>query len=223
MCGAFGFIPTRDELREFFELVGSIPDLPARYNARPTQPMPVVVRHSPKRIEVMRWGFIEPWSKDGKSKLTLFNARDDNVGRSPLFKKSLAHSRCLVPMSFFYEFAKREGKSHPYAFLVKDSPLFACAGLSMEYKHPNGTTIKCFTIITTAANAVVGKVHPRMPVILDKEDQELWIDPDVIEPERVLPLLRPYPATKMTSYPVSRDVNSFRNDRPDLINPIRSE
>ncbi len=83
-----------------------------------------------------------------------------------------------------------------------------------------GTEIQSYTIITTEANAVVGKVHLRMPVILHKNDEETWLNPDITEPEHLLPLLVPYPAEKMTSYRVGQAVWNSRIDTPELIKPF---
>jgi putative SOS response-associated peptidase YedK len=99
--------------------------------------------------------------------------------------------------------------------------MFAFAGLYDVWKDPKtGTEIQSYTIITTEANGVVGKIHHRMPVILQKEDEEKWLDPDIVETERLLPLLRQYPDQEMEAYPVSTLVNRPSVDSEEVITPL---
>lgn len=126
--------------------------------------------------------------------------------------------------SGFYEWDKSTKSSIPYYFQLKDESLFAFAGLYDVWKDPkDGQEIHSYTIITTEPNDVVSPVHQRMPVILSKEDEDFWLDPDVIEPERLLPLLRPYPRDQMKATRVSTAVNNPRLDSEELIKPQQDE
>ncbi len=62
-----------------------------------------------------------------------------------------------------------------------------------------------------------------MPAILTPEAEALWLDPTMTEPERLLPLLAPYPAERMTWYSVSKAVNSPANDVEQLVLPLSAE
>ena len=84
----------------------------------------------------------------------------------------------------------------------------------------NGKQFYSYTIITTEPNSVVGKVHDRMPVILQKEDEKKWLDPDITEPEHLFPLLKQYPAKDMEEWEVSGEARNPRNDYPELIQPV---
>jgi putative SOS response-associated peptidase YedK len=91
---------------------------------------------------------------------------------------------------------------------------------ALPLQKRSGKEIYSYTIITTVPNEVVGKFHDRMPVILQKEDEETWLNPDIIEPEQLLLLLKPYPADKMEEWHVSDEARNPRNDYPELIKPV---
>jgi FtsZ-binding cell division protein ZapB len=99
--------------------------------------------------------------------------------------------------------------------------LFGFAGLYDIWKDPKTEKeVKSYTIITTQPNELVGTVHGRMPVILQKEDEEVWLNPDTTEPEHLLPLLKPYPAEHMETWRVGDGAKNPRNDGEELIKPI---
>ncbi len=218
MCGRYTLVEV-DGLQRRFALEAPLPEVPARYNVAPTQTMPVVTRHSPNHLELMRWGLIPSWAKDPTVGNRMINARAETVAERPAYKRALERRRCLIPASGFYEWKQTEHGKVPYYIHLTDEPLFAFAGLYENWKAPDETWVRSYTIITTSANDLMAPLHNRMPVILDREDEDLWLDPDATEPERLLPLLRPYPARRMAAYPVSRAVNSPTNDSPTLITP----
>jgi putative SOS response-associated peptidase YedK len=133
MCGRYSFEITPSQLQGRFAIAGDIPGLPARYNVAPTQIMPVVVRRSPNRVALMRWGLIPSWAKDEKAGNRMINARAERVATSPAFRKALAARRCIVPASGFYGW-RREGRTGkvPYWIFVQDEPVIGFAGL---YAH----------------------------------------------------------------------------------------
>jgi putative SOS response-associated peptidase YedK len=113
---------------------------------------------------------------------------------------------------------------HPWHyFQLKDQKIFGFAGLYNIWKDKQtGKEIRSYTIITTEPNATVGKYHDRMPVILDLEDEEMWLNPDISEPGRLLPLLKQYPADKMEEWRVGDEARNPRNDYPEVIKPYKS-
>ena len=62
-------------------------------------------------------------------------------------------------------------------------------------------------------------IHDRMPVILEKEVEGIWLDPDIKDSDKILPLLKPYPSIEMEAYEITKLVNNPQNDSPDCINP----
>ena len=103
----------------------------------------------------------------------------------------------------------------PYCFEVNDGELFAFAGLWDGWKDPSGNWIKTCSILTTTPNAVTSTVHDRMPVILDPDSYDIWLDPGMQNVAAVSEMLKPYDAKSMRSYPVSSRVNHVANDDED--------
>jgi putative SOS response-associated peptidase YedK len=218
MCGRYALVVAGDgSLQRRFSLEELLDDPAPRFNVAPTQTLPVVVRHSPNHLETMRWGLIPSWAKDPSVGNRMINARAETVAEKPAFRRPFRSRRCLVPASGFFEW-KREGTGkQPYFIHLTDEPLFAFAGLYDIWHDPQGQEVRSYTILTTDANDLMAPIHDRMPVILAREDEDDWLDPDIREPERLLPLLRPYPARAMEAYPVSRAVNSPMHDAPDVL------
>jgi putative SOS response-associated peptidase YedK len=128
--------------------------------------------------------------------------------------------RCLIPADGFYEW-KRDGKTkQPYCFEVNDGELFAFAGLWDRWKDPSGNWIKTCSILTTTPNAVTSAVHDRMPVILDPDSYDLWLDPGMQNVGSVSELLRSHDARLMRCYPVSTRLNRVANDDESCSAPV---
>jgi putative SOS response-associated peptidase YedK len=145
------------------------------------------------------------------------NAMAETVAVKPTFKRALRERRCIVPTNGFYEWLNGQ----PYYFHPTRDSAFSLAGLYEIRRDAEGKDYKTFCIITTKPNATVEPVHDRMPAILIREAEQLWLDPDVTGPGEVLPLLTPYPAMVMEAYPVPTLVSSVRNDGPELIRRSR--
>ena len=222
MCGRYGFsVKDANEVYERFDIVNKIDDLKPRWNIAPGQLNPTITAHSPKVIQRMFWGLIPFWAKDDSFKFKTINARSEGIEDKPVYRKPFRTQRCLIPATGFFEWDKEQKPSQPYFFTVKGSPIFAMAGLYDIWKDPkSGKEITSYTIITTQANNLVGKVHPRMPVILDKSEEEDWINVDTTEPDQLHKFLNTYPAEEMKSIKVSTLVNKPMVDSSDIIKPI---
>jgi putative SOS response-associated peptidase YedK len=109
-------------------------------------------------------------------------------------------------------------KQQPYHVCLKDRSLIGFAGLWVEWHSPE--VIESCCIITTEANELVAAVHERMPVILPPEFYARWLDPVNETADSLLPLLVPYPAAAMESFPVSAAVNSVKTDGPECLAPV---
>ncbi len=218
MCGRYAIVLVGDgTLQRRFSLEESLDDPTPRFNVAPTQTLPVIVRNSPNRMEMMRWGLVPSWAKDMSIGSRLINARAETVAEKPAFRRPLRSQRCLVPATGFFEW-KRDGDGKtPHFIHLPDEPLFVFAGLYDLWRDPDGQVVQTYTILTTEPNTVMAPIHNRMPVILRREDEDEWLDPENTEPEQLLPLLRPYPAEGMAAYPVSRMVNSPANDAADVL------
>lgn len=229
MCGRYGFsIKDAREVLNRFDLINTLDELEkltSRYNIAPGQMNPVVVQTSEgNKMGRFFWGLIPSWSKDDSFKFKTINARAEGIEEKPVFKKPYRSQRCLIPATNFYEWDKSEKPSQPYLFKMKDDSLFAFAGLYDKWQDKEtGKEIYSYTIITTEPNTLLAKVHNRMPVILKKEDEKEWLNPDYTEPEQLQKFLLPYDANEMESYPISRAINIPTNDTEELLKPINSK
>jgi putative SOS response-associated peptidase YedK len=195
MCGRFQLLRPED-IAIRFETVNTLPNLVASSDVRPTQSIPVVAMG--REIALMHWGITPAWEKD-KKKAPLINARAEGIETKVTFRQSLRFQRCIIPATGFYEWqtAARGDRKVKRLFTRADGDLLALAGLFAAYNTPEGQVTRSCVIITTTPNEVVAPIHDRMPVILAREDEEAWLNPDEAESEALLPFLRPLPAAAL--------------------------
>jgi putative SOS response-associated peptidase YedK len=207
-------------MAKLFSAIGALPNFPPRYNAAPSQALPIVRRggRGGRELALARWGLVPSWSKGPDARFSMINARAETVAEKPAYRGAFRHRPCLVPADGFYEWqARGKGVKQPYYFSLPSGKTFAFAGLWEHWLGAGGDEIESFTIIVTDANACVQPVHERMPVILRPEDYPCWLGEEDAPARARLALLKPFPADEMRSWPVSRQVNSPANDSPELI------
>jgi putative SOS response-associated peptidase YedK len=223
MCGRFRLSRRKQLVDEYFGSVSGEQEWEPRYNIAPTQPV-AVIRQNPKEpvreLSLIRWGLIPSWAKDSSVAAQMINARSETAGTKPAFRDALKSRRCLIPANGFYEWMRTGKAKQPYCFEVNEGELFAFAGIWEGWKDPNGRWIKTCTILTTTPNAVTSTVHDRMPVILDQDRYDLWLDPGMTNVAAASELLKPYDARLMRSYPVSTRISSVVNDDPECSAPV---
>jgi len=195
----------------------------ARYNIAPAQPVPVINRDrdNENNLEIMRWGLIPSWAKDPSIGYKMINARSETVNEKPSFRYSLKSRRCIVPATGFYEWEKTNGHKIPHYIHLNDKRVFSLAGLYDMWTDAEGKTFTTFTILTTGPNKIVKPIHNRMPVILEEEEEEPWLDKDFKDTEALANMLDPYPDTQMHEYTVSTAVNLTKTEGKGLIDPIK--
>jgi len=219
MCGRYRLTAKERWLSDYFNLDPEDVEWVARWNVAPTQEVATIRqdRKEPKRLfALMRWGLIPYWAKDASVGNKAINAVSETAAEKPLFRDAMRRRRCMVPADGFYEWKKLGAKKkQPYNIGLADDGLFAFAGLWDRWKDPSGKAVESCTILTTEANALLKDIHDRMPVILQPEDYDLWLDPGITNPERVIDLLKPFEAKQMRVYSVSTTVNSVENDGPE--------
>jgi len=169
---------------------------------------------------MMQWGLIPNWVKDPKKSMHPINAKAETLAEKPMFSSLLKNKRCLVPASGFYEWRKDGKRKIPYYIHLKESPLFAIAGLYDVWYDAANVAHLTYTIITTDANDLVAPLHDRMPVILKQEDENRWLSGDAPTSAEMKEILGPYPPGEMDAYPVSSRVNSSDVDDERLIRPL---
>lgn len=218
MCGRYSLLKQEDELKERFKVKKIAGHLTPRFNAAPTQQLPLIPNSDPEIMILAEWGIAPAWMKDEKSPKRLINARAETVFDKPTFKAAVAKRRCLVIADGFYEWAvvPEEKTKQPFRIVLKDEAPFAMAGIYEIQKDKQGAEVIEFAIITVASNTLMAKIHNRMPAILLPEDEKRWLDND-ISTKDAIKMLKAYPANKMKAYPISREVNSPANDNPTVI------
>ena len=171
-------------------------------------------------LSLMRWGLIPSWAKDSSIAASMINARSETVHQKPAFRDAVKSRRCLIPADGFYEWVRTAKPKQPYCFEVHNGELFAFAGLWDGWKDPNGNWIRTCSILTTTPNTVTSPIHDRMPVILNPDSYDLWLDPGMQNAAAISELLKPCDARLMGCYPVGGRVNHVANDDEECSRPV---
>lgn len=222
MCGRYT-LTDPGELVEELGAEGDGDELEPRYNVAPTQDVPAVVldEEGKRRLAPLRWGLIPFWAKDEKIGSRMINARSETVAEKNAFRDAFRKRRCLVLADGFYEWKKENGAKQPYYVHLADHEPFTFAGLweRWDQKGERDEPIWSCTILTGPPNDKVKELHDRMPVILRGDARDLWLDHHA-EGDAVQEILGPVPAEETDFYPVSRLVNSPKNDVPACVERV---
>jgi len=216
MCGRYSFILEDELIRERFGVTVRSAIYKARYNCAPTQDLAVISDEDPGTLSFYRWGLIPFWAKDISIGNKLINAKSETILEKPSFKASFRNKRCLVPADGYYEWKKGKEKI-PYRITLKGQLPFSFAGIWDKWTIADGEIIHSFSILTIASPPKMEQIHDRMPVILDRKNEKKWLERT--GDSDLLGLLRPYPTEKLTAYPVSKIVNSTRNEFAEILVP----
>jgi putative SOS response-associated peptidase YedK len=199
-------------------------EISPRYNIAPTQPIPTLryIEGQTYHLDLMRWGLVPHWSKGPDQRFAMHNARLESIEEKPSFRKPLVRQRCLIPADGWYEWQavkKTAGKQAHFIHRPRNE-IFYFAGLWDCWESPNTQPMQSCTIITTAANASLERIHSRMPIILDPEDYQRWLDPDLNDGHEVTQLLKNTQLPGLHTMAVSQYVNNARNDDPRCIEAL---
>ncbi|TDD84730.1 SOS response-associated peptidase [Actinomadura rubrisoli] len=223
-------------------------DIQPDYNVAPTKQVPAVLTRRPRdapeeeeavrQLRTLRWGLVPSWAKDLSIGSRMINARVETAHEKPSYRRAFAKRRCLLPADGYFEWyvlqdqdqdaaadpAKAQKKSkkpqkQPFFIRPKDGAVMAIAGLYELWKSPEDEWVWTCTVITTDAPDDLGRIHDRMPMIVEPDRWEAWLDPALTEVEEVRGLLVPAMAGTMDAYPVSKAVNNVKNNGPQLIEP----
>lgn len=220
MCGRFTMTLDPADLQQEFNL-GDLPgEWKPRYNVAPTQNVPVVKEETKRDVEMMHWGLIPFWAKEKSIGQRMINARAETLQEKPAFRQAFKQRRCLILADGFFEWQRKDAKSPkvPMYFQLKDGKPFAFAGLWETWRENPDAELHSCAIITCTPNELVGQIHNRMPVILDKEICWHWLTEQ--SPQDLQKMLMPYPSDKMQAHAVGRQVNNPREDNPDVVKPL---
>ena len=218
MCGRYCLTSNPEAIRALLRYLEQ-PNFPPRYNIAPTQPIAVVrLIEGRRQFALLRWGLIPGWVRDPRAFALLFNARGESVLDKPAFKSAMRYRRCLIPFDGFYEWRKRTRQ--PYFVRGRDRKPMAFAGLWESWMGPNGVEMETAAIVTTDANRELAPLHNRMPVVLEPEAFDAWLDHRNVDAETASALITPAREGLLETYPVSEAVNRADNDGPELIDPV---
>ena len=219
MCGRFFLLSHQKAMQEQFGIKEFDIDLVPRYNIAPQQKIAAIVRDPDTRLVGMRWGLIPSWAIDMKIGNRMINARSEKVAESRVFKPSFERRRCLIPVSGFYEWQKAGKIKRPMTIRMTSKQPFTLAGIYSTWKAPSGKIIKSCAILTTTPNELMSPIHNRMPVILPRKSETIWLDQET-DKDTLQGLLRPYDGDNLEAYEVSDYVNSPKNDGPLCTKPV---
>lgn len=248
MCGRYASSRRPDDLVEEFEIdrVDVPTPLEPDYNVAPTKEVYAVFDRVPRdapadtpaqrRLRAVRWGLVPSWAKDPGIGSRMINARMETLAEKPAYRRAFAKRRCLLPADGYFEWyptqqKTKSGKARKQPFFIRpdDGGVLAMAGLYEIWRDKAvaedepGAFLWSVTIITTSAEDSLGHIHDRMPMLIESDRYDEWLDAGVTQPDDVQRLLVPAAPGRLTAYPVSTAVNNVRNNGPELVDPLAPE
>jgi putative SOS response-associated peptidase YedK len=231
MCGRTALTTSPEDLREAFGL-DEVPALTPHYNVPPSQPLAVVrvLRRDPHRkMDLLRWGLVPRWAKDTKLGHKLVLARLETASTTPAYRDALRRRRCLVVVDGFFEWKRaasaprqRAAKSQPFFVHRGDGKPFALAGVWERWISNDGEVVESCAILTQPSRPPVEAIHDRMPLVLEKEAWDRWLDPALVDADALAPLLAPT-SPELVAFPVGSHVNDPRHDDPACLQPQQEQ
>ncbi|GKU78518.1 SOS response-associated peptidase [Paenibacillus sp. L3-i20] len=219
MCGRYTITITLDELMVRYMIDETmVPFHRPKYNVAPSQQVLAIISDGTRnRMGELKWGLVPAWADDPKVGFSMINARAETAATKPAFKEPFLRKRCLLPADSFYEWKVTSQGKQPMRIVKKDRSVFSMAGLYEIWISPSGEKLSSCTILTTRPNEVVAPIHDRMPVILQPEQESLWLDRQLQNVAILSSMLQPYPSELLEAYPVGNAVGNVRNDDPSLV------
>ena len=188
--------------------------------------IPVTSNEDREHIQLFHWGLIPSWVKDVKGANAIrghtLNSRAETIFEKPSFRHAIRHNRCLILADGFFEWRHEKKLTYPYYIQLADHNAFAIAGIWESWTDPEtGEVVKTCSVITTTANPLLEKVHntrKRMPVILNKEYEDRWLD-EIQDIERIRSMLLPFCADEMEAHTVQKGINNlgYNSTNADVI------
>jgi putative SOS response-associated peptidase YedK len=220
MCGRFSITGDLDFYAEYFGVdeIRTEP-LPPSWNVAPTDDVYVIAEHDNTRhIGLMKWGLVPHWAKDKKS--IQINARTETVATTSMFRDSFSRKRCLIPSDGFYEWEPaEEGRTPHWVYRADGHPMVFAGIWASRLDEETQQWERTCSILTTGAKGVVSSIHHRMPVALDPEVWDSWLDREITDTETALGLIRTIDPDEIMEHAVSKRVNTVKNNDPDLRAP----
>jgi putative SOS response-associated peptidase YedK len=236
MCGRYATTQTSASLNDAFgaELADSFVELEPDYNMAPTKLAPLVIARPSddgrptRELLTAKWGLVPSWAKDPSIGNRMINARSETVAEKPAFKKAFGKRRAIIPADGYYEWYASQDpdtkKKQPFYITPKDRSVLAMAGLYEFWRDEDAEEwLITYTILTTTAADDLGHLHDRMPMMLEPDAFDAWLDPTPHPTDDLLGLLVPAAPGRLDAWPVSTEVNNVRNNGPELVEPLPPE
>jgi putative SOS response-associated peptidase YedK len=217
MCGRYAITLPPEAVRQWFRTQGEIPNWPVYYNAAPTTALPVVRQNKEgqRDLALMQWGLVPWFSKDGKPTYSTINARAESVRNSASYREPFKFRRCIVPVSGFFEWTGPRNDRQPHYFTRADGKPMALGGLWDRWRSKDKSETKeTFTVITTEPSKFAAQFHNRMPLILEPDTWDTWLNGD---PDAAAPLMKPANEDVLISRPVNKAVGNVKNNGSELL------
>ena len=235
MCGRFVVASRGSELVGVLRVDLEGDELPApSFNIAPTDRVAIVLDSAKtepptRRLESARWGLVPAWAKDPGIGVKAFNARAEEVEDKPMFRQALIKRRAVVPASGYYEWHTEDGVKTPYYIHPTDDSPLMFAGLYEWWKDPSKADddparwLLSFTIMTRSAVGALGSIHDRMPLFIDADYADVWLDPTTDNVGDLLDATidaAPEIVDSLSMREVGREVGNVRHNGPELIEPV---
>src|SRR5690554_1061538 len=223
MCGRFTLTLTQaqleDYLKERYDIYNHSQFKLPRYNISPSNEVISILHDGSKhRVGTLKWGF-RPLYTTSNRPLEIINVKGETVFDKAIFKTSVLQRRCVILADSFYEWKSEKSDKNPYRFMT-DQKVFPMAAIWQTVATPGGGKIHTVAIITTHNNDTLKGIHYRMPLILTKEDEKIWLNNKIKDIPTLKKLIKPYDDKLMHFEQVSSLVNNPRNDDISLIKKI---
>jgi putative SOS response-associated peptidase YedK len=248
MCGRYASSRRPEDLVEEFRIdaVEVQEPLAPDYNVAPTKQVYAVVERPPRgedaegapqrQLRALTWGLVPFWAKDRAIGNKMINARMETVHEKPAYRRAFGSRRCLLPADGYFEWypteertAAGKPKKQPFFIVPRDGGVLAMAGLYEIWRDPTREEddplrfLWSCTVLTTSAEDSVGHIHDRMPLLVEPDRYDAWLDPSGTAARDPRELLVPAAPGRLEAYPVSTAVNSVRNNGPELVEPLPGE
>lgn len=197
MCGRFTLTINLSVIVKSFSVQEVAHEYKPSNDISPGQQIPAIIHDDKNRLVSFRWGLIPSWAKDPSIGNKMFNARAETIAEKPSFRDAFKKRRCLIIADGFYEWQKLEKGTRPFYISLKSGEPFGFAGLYETWMSPGNKPVDTCTIVTTEPNTLIKPIHDRMPVIVKKDKESLWIDLGVQDKKELMPILKPYPSEEM--------------------------
>jgi len=217
MCGR---LTQSSKTSDYARLLDAVPlvDAQPTYNLAPSQPITICRMNGKRTLLQVKWGLIPFWAQESKTGYSMINARAETVATKPAFREAYKKRRCLIPTDGFYEWKAMKPAKQPYFIHRADNKPFALAGL-WEHWEKEGEKIESAAIIVTTANQLMKPIHDRMPVVIDPDDFERWLNPENMG-DTVADLLVAHDEEGFEAYPISTAVNKPSNNNQSITERI---